>query len=385
MKKHNDAKEQFKEILNKNKVDLIVVCADSLEARKLKKALAEFATYQLDGENADKDNDDQIQDNQDVQTREACVIWGRPEIPKLFASSHYSQKLLKNHPFVLKKAICLARYEQDPMNEILNLWSPIMSENQALNLALHPMQRHINKARLMEVLEEVNIQYLNSVGVDLNLVIDHEHMYNQIQFLSGLGPRKAQKLIQKLKQQNNKVDNRLDIVKNKLLEKKCFKSSIGFIKVRVPREKRSNDDYQRYEPLDQTRIHTSSYERMKQIAGYCIYPGQDNLDPLKQQEAVTELLKNPHKLNEMMNNDKNQINSNPNDHDQIKFQTEQIINDFMHPFKDPREDKDFIRDITDNRFSINELMYSLIDESERTFKSGMIVSATVVRIFDKSG
>lgn len=60
MKKHNDAKEQFKEILNKNKVDLIVVCADSLEARKLKKALAEFATYQLDGENADKDNDDQI-------------------------------------------------------------------------------------------------------------------------------------------------------------------------------------------------------------------------------------------------------------------------------------------------------------------------------------
>lgn len=100
---------------------------------------------------------------------------------------------------------------------------------------------------------------------------------------------------------------------------------------------------------------------------------------------MTELLKNPHKLNEMMNNDKNQINSNPNDHDQIKFQTEQIINDFMHPFKDPREDKDFIRDITDNRFSINELMYSLIDESERTFKSGMIVSATVVRIFDKSG
>ena len=40
------------------------------------------------------------------------------------------------------------------------------------------MQKHINKARLMEVLEEVNIQYLNTVGVDINLVIDHEHMYN---------------------------------------------------------------------------------------------------------------------------------------------------------------------------------------------------------------
>jgi len=26
----------------------------------------------------------------DLDTKEAIVIWGRPEIPKLFASSHYS-------------------------------------------------------------------------------------------------------------------------------------------------------------------------------------------------------------------------------------------------------------------------------------------------------
>ena len=57
------------------------------------------------------------------------------------------------------------------------------------------MQKHINKARLMDVLEEVNIQFLNNVGIDINLAIDHEHMHNQLQFLSGLGPRKAQRLI----------------------------------------------------------------------------------------------------------------------------------------------------------------------------------------------
>ena len=79
------------------------------------------------------------EERQDGTSKEAFVIWGKPEVPKLFAASHYSQKLLKNHPFVLKKAICLARWEQDPMNEILNLWSPIMSENQALHLELHPL------------------------------------------------------------------------------------------------------------------------------------------------------------------------------------------------------------------------------------------------------
>lgn len=61
--------------------------------------------------------------------KEAFVIWGSLEIPKLFANCHLSQKLHKNlHP-ILKQAICLARYEQDPMNEILNLWSFVPSEN----------------------------------------------------------------------------------------------------------------------------------------------------------------------------------------------------------------------------------------------------------------
>jgi hypothetical protein len=36
----------------------------------------------------------------------------------------------------------------------------------------------------------------------------------------------------------------------------------------------------------------------------------------------------------------------------------------------------------DQRFSNKELFYNLIDETERTFKVGMIVSATVFRVYD---
>lgn len=127
MKKHEEAKKQFKDILSKYKVDLIVVCADSLEARILKQSLTDFAKYKIDNNESNGDEDDDKIKESDYKV--AQVIWGRPEIPKLFAASHQSNKLLKNQPSVLKKAICLARYEQDPMNEILNLWSPIMSEN----------------------------------------------------------------------------------------------------------------------------------------------------------------------------------------------------------------------------------------------------------------
>jgi hypothetical protein len=62
-----------------------------------------------------------------------------------------------------------------------------------------------------------------------------------------------------------------------------------------------------------------------------------------------------------------------------------IIQDLINPFTDPRESKDVVRTPIDQRFSSKELFYSLIDETERTFKTGMIVSATVSRVFDAMG
>ena len=53
-----------------------------------------------------------------------------------------------------------------------------MNENQALNLNLHPLKKHVNRGRLMDILEEVNVQTVNNVGVDLNIMLHHKHMHN---------------------------------------------------------------------------------------------------------------------------------------------------------------------------------------------------------------
>ena len=76
------------------------------------------------------------------------------------------------------------------------------------------------------------------------------------------------------------------------------------MKVRVPPEKRGTADEQGIEYLDQTRIHPNMYERMKNIAGYIIYPGQnkEDLDQVMNYKAVLELFKNPEKLNQMNSN-----------------------------------------------------------------------------------
>jgi len=146
-----------------------------------------------------------------------------------------------------------------------------MSENQALNLNLHPLQKHVNQARLSDHLEEVNIKTVNNIGIDLNLLVEHDHWHNQLQFLSGLGPRKAQRYIQRLKQLGKPLYTRNEIYETKILKKYCFISSFGYTKVYVAPEKRPNDFNRLYNILDQTRIHYRNYDQVYKIVTDCIY------------------------------------------------------------------------------------------------------------------
>lgn len=146
-KEHEKDKDKVSELLTKHSVDLIVVGANKLEARRIKETLKEIADKLKNyGSNYDNKDDDEMRrskkrnrDASEEERKEAFVVWGSLEIPKLFATSHYSQKLLKNAHPVLKQAVSLARFEQDPMMEILNLWSSTPSENQTLSLNLHPL------------------------------------------------------------------------------------------------------------------------------------------------------------------------------------------------------------------------------------------------------
>jgi len=107
------------------------------------------------------------------------------------------------------------------MNEILNLWSFVTQENQVLQLNLHPLQKMVNASKLSEYLEDINVKCVNRVGVDLNLIVEHDHMHILLSFISGLGPRKAKKFIQKLKQHGKKIRTRGEIYLNQILEKTC--------------------------------------------------------------------------------------------------------------------------------------------------------------------
>ena len=244
---HEKDKAMLIEMLEKHSVDLIVVAANSLDARNLKKTLTDIAS----NHNNKQPEDDGRSSRRAADTqKEAFVIWGSTEVPKLFSLSHNSQKMHKSTQQMLKQAISLARFEQDPLCEILNLWSPIVAENQALALNLDPMQKLVNQARLSDGLEEVNIQVVNEIGVDLNLLFDHEHMHSMLQFISGLGPRKAKRMISKFKGIGKKLATRGEIFKTKLLTQEVYFSANGFLKIRIPREDMPSGVNNTYDVLD---------------------------------------------------------------------------------------------------------------------------------------
>lgn len=58
---------------------------------------------------------------------------------------------------------------------------------------------------------------------------------------------------------------------------------------------------------------------------------------------------------------------------------ESILEEFQHPFKDPREYQKPSAVVIKNE----DLFYMLIDESPYTFRRGIIVTATVFKVIDK--
>jgi len=132
VKEHEADKERVIQLIQKHDVDLIVVGANKLEARLIKNTLVDISEKLKSYGGRESNNDNKRGGNEDYSSREVSVIWGSLEVPKLFSNSNASQKLLKQADPILKQAVSLARFEQDPMNEILNLWSFLVQENQAL-------------------------------------------------------------------------------------------------------------------------------------------------------------------------------------------------------------------------------------------------------------
>jgi transcription elongation factor SPT6 len=75
------------------------------------------------------------------------------------------------------------------------------------------MQDQLSKKELLEGLYLEFVNRTNQVGVEINRAIQYPRTAHLIQFICGLGPRKAYQLIQTLlKNKNQRLENRTQLV-----------------------------------------------------------------------------------------------------------------------------------------------------------------------------
>lgn len=163
---------------------------------------------------------------------------------------------------MLKQAISLGRVVIDPMIEICHLCN---RDDDILLLKLHPLQAEVPKPDMLWAIQVEIINRVNEVGVDINRCLEFPHTANTLQFVSGLGPRKAFHLLRILKQNDNFLGSRTKLVTTACrMGPKVFMNAAGFIKIDTDKAAEHTEDY--VEVLDGSRVHPETYEWARKMA-----------------------------------------------------------------------------------------------------------------------
>ncbi|CAL1390765.1 unnamed protein product [Linum trigynum] len=294
---------------------------------------------------------------------ELSIVYGDESLPRLYENSRISSDQLPSQPGIVKRAVALGRYLQNPLAMVATLCGP---EREILSWKLNPLESFLTPDEKYSMVEQVLVDVTSQVGVDINLAISHEWLFGPLQFISGLGPRKAASLQRSLVRAGA-IFTRKDFVTTHSLGKKVFVNAVGFLRVR--RSGLAGSSSQFIDLLDDTRIHPESYGLAQEMAKdiYEMDNGEANDDD-DLEMAIEHVREHPTRL-KILNldkylKDKKRENKKETFKD-IKRDLMQGFTDWRKRYKEPTQEEEF---------------YMISGETLETLSEGRIVQATVRRV-----
>nr|CAD7195384.1 unnamed protein product [Timema douglasi] len=213
------------------------------------------------------------------------------ELAKVFANSIKGENEFREFPHLLRQAVSLCRRLQDPLVEFSQLCT---SDEEILCLRYHTFQDQLTREELLEALYLEFVNRTNEVGVDVNLAVQQPYTANLVQFVCGLGPRKGQALLKTLKQSNQRLENRTQLVTSCHMGPKVFINCAGFIKIDTNSLGDSTEAY--VEVLDGSRVHPETYEWARKMAVDALEYDDEDANPAG---ALEEILESPERLKDL--------------------------------------------------------------------------------------
>lgn len=194
-----------------------------------------------------------------------------------------------------RSAISIGRRLQDPLSELVKI------DPESIGVGLY--QHDVTEKKLKESLNFVVETVVNQVGVNINTASP-----SILKYVSGLTKSNIDKII-KYRNEKKRINNREELLKNKVLSTKTYEQSIGFL--RIP----NGDNI-----LDQTSIHPESYQTCLSLVDYL------NID-------LNNLNSNENKII-LENVDKSKLINKLNTDE---YTLEEIIESLKKPNRDPRD------------------------------------------------
>ena len=171
----------------------------------------------------------------------------------VYSASKLAAEEFPQYDVNLRSAVSIARRLQDPLAELVKI------DPKAIGVGQY--QHDMPQKRLDESLNAVVEDCVNAVGVDLNTASP-----SLLQRVSGLNSTTAKNIVL-YREENGAYSTRKQVQKVPKLGPKAFEQCAGFL--RVPESKNV---------LDNTGVHTESYDAAEMLLGLCGYTIKDVKD-----------------------------------------------------------------------------------------------------------
>jgi len=192
----------------------------------------------------------------------------------------------------------LARYTQSPLNEFAALGPDLTS------ITVHPHQRLLDPDQLRFYLERALVSVVNDVGVDLNRAVREPYYRSLLQFVSGLGPRKAAALVQFVNaKMKGHVSGRLALIKvfqdEAALGICVYQNAASFLYLDRDEIKTSGNRQTQFDALDCTRVHPDDYIYPRKMAADALGVDAEELENEHASKPCLDLMNDPQGKNKL--------------------------------------------------------------------------------------
>uniref|UniRef100_A0ACD5ZST6 Uncharacterized protein n=1 Tax=Avena sativa TaxID=4498 RepID=A0ACD5ZST6_AVESA len=368
----NEDEQRAVKFMTDHQPHVLCVGASNMNSRQLKEAIFEVIFKIV--EEHPRDMNEQIASLNSIYVDES--------FPRLYENSRISSEQLPSHSGIVRRAVALGRYLQNPLAMVATLCGP---GKEILSWKLHTLQEFLTPEEKYEVVEQVMVDATNQIGFDVNLSASHEWHSSTLQFVAGLGPRKASALHKELVREGSTF-SRKELVEP--LGRKVFHNASGFLRVR--RSGASAASSEIIDLLEDTRIHPESYALANKLAKDVYAEGApretDEMDEDEQEMAIERVRQRPDMLkrlnmDEYMKSIPEELRKRETLRD-IKTELLCGFSDWRTPYAEPSSDEEFwmLSGETEDSLSDGRIVQDELDKARKQkelakkhFKPRMIV------------